>query len=190
MPVRIIDTAGIRDQAEQVEEIGIERARQKLSAADLVLFLLDASEGITYQDVNLFSKVSDKPVLLVLNKIDIGGLDANECSTAFQNKPCVAVSASKHEGIVELEKQIFAFVTRGQQWDPGHSCVPNVRQRSALKRALQSCKQVMAGLEGDVSPDLLAIDLQSALDNLGDIIGETTTEDVLDMIFDQFCIGK
>lgn len=190
LPVRIVDTAGIRDHAEQVEEIGIERARQKLSAADLVLFLIDASEGITDHDRSLYQNISGKPLLLVLNKIDVGRLDREQCLAEFGNPPCVAVSATQHKGIAELEKEIFTLVTKGEQWDPGHSCVPNLRQRSALERALESSKLVTAGLKNNMSADLLAIDLQSALDHLGDIIGETTTEDVLDMIFDQFCIGK
>lgn len=190
MPVRIVDTAGIRDHAEQVEEIGIERARQKLLAADLVLFLIDASEGITEHDRSLYQSIAGKPLLLVLNKIDAGGMDPHQCVAEFGNHQCVAVSATQHKGITELEQEIFQLVTKGQKWDPGHSCVPNVRQRSALKKALDSTKLITAGLENGMSADLLAIDAQSALDHLGDIIGETTTEDVLDMIFDQFCIGK
>lgn len=190
MPVRIVDTAGIRDHAEQVEEIGIERARQKLSSADLVLFLIDASDGITEHDRNLYQYISDKPILLVVNKIDVGNLEPEQCFSEFGDTPCVAVSATQHEGIAELEKQIFTMVTKGEKWDPGHSCVPNLRQRSALKRALESSILVTTALKSNMSADLLAIDLQSALDHLGDIIGETTTEDVLDMIFDQFCIGK
>lgn len=190
MPVRIVDTAGIRDHAEQVEEIGIERARQKLSSADLVLFLLDACEGITEHDRSLYQTIEGKPLLLVLNKIDVGGMDPHQCPAEFGNHQCVAVSATQHKGIAELEQEIFKLVTKGQQWDPGHSCVPNVRQRSALKKALDSTWLITTGLGNNMSADLLAVDVQSALDHLSDIIGETTTEDVLDMIFDQFCIGK
>ncbi|MCK5192263.1 MAG: tRNA uridine-5-carboxymethylaminomethyl(34) synthesis GTPase MnmE, partial [Desulfobulbaceae bacterium] len=190
MPVRIVDTAGIRDHAEQVEEIGIERARQKLSSADLVLFLIDASEGITEHDRSLYQTIAGKPLLLVLNKIDVGSMDPHQCPAEFGNHQCVAVSATQHKGIAELEQEIFKLVTKGQQWDPGHSCVPNVRQRSALEKALDSTRLITVGLENNMSADLLAIDVQSALDHLSDIIGETTTEDVLDMIFDQFCIGK
>ncbi|MBW1791183.1 MAG: tRNA uridine-5-carboxymethylaminomethyl(34) synthesis GTPase MnmE [Deltaproteobacteria bacterium] len=190
MPVRIVDTAGIRDHAEQVEEIGIERARQKLSSADLVLFLIDACEGITENDRSLYQTIEGKPLLLVLNKIDVGSMDPHQCPAEFGNHQCVAVSATQHKGIAELEQEIFKLVTKGQQWDPGHSCVPNVRQRSALKKALDSTWLITTGLGNNMSADLLAVDVQSALDHLSDIIGETTTEDVLDMIFDQFCIGK
>ena len=94
---------------------------------------------------------------------------------------------------MELKDTIFSLITgsrKGPGWDPGAAVVPNVRHKDALKKGLEACRRVEKGLEENVTPDLLAIDLQSALGYLGDIVGETTTEDVLDMIFERFCIGK
>jgi tRNA modification GTPase len=198
MPVRIVDTAGIRHTNETVEEMGIQRARAKLADAELVLFMLDATEPLVEEDQALYSSVKQnskkQKVLLVLNKIDIApGVSSEQYSTALGNEPLVSVSAKEHTGILELKDMVFSLITgsrKGPGWDPGAAVVPNVRHKGALKKGLEACRRVEKGLEVDVSPDLLAIDLQSALGYLGDIVGETTTEDVLDMIFEQFCIGK
>jgi tRNA modification GTPase len=190
MPVRIIDTAGIRDDAEEVEEIGIVRARKKLAEADVVLLIVDGTQPPGPADARLYASVGDKKILLVVNKMDIAGHDPAIFAQAFPDIPRVAISAKTHAGIADLENALFAMVTGGSLWDPGSSCVPNVRQRAALEKALTAAEQVAEGLRTALPPDLLAIELQAALDYLGDITGETTTEDILDLIFNQFCIGK
>ncbi|MCK5324160.1 MAG: tRNA uridine-5-carboxymethylaminomethyl(34) synthesis GTPase MnmE, partial [Desulfobulbaceae bacterium] len=192
MPVRIIDTAGIREDAEAVEEIGILRARQKLEEADLVLLLVDASVGPTDEDHRLYESMKERPLLLVVNKIDIAlDLDLSTYKDFFPGPALAAVSAKTRKGLGDLETAIFNSVTAGSlTWDPGHTCVPNVRHAASLKKAYESSKKVLDGLEIDLPPDLLAIELQAALDYLGDIVGQTTTEDVLDKIFSEFCIGK
>jgi tRNA modification GTPase len=198
MPVRIVDTAGIRHTSETVEEMGIQRARAKLANAELVLFMLDATESLTEEDQALYSSVKEnsrkQKVLLVLNKIDISPeAIAEQYSAALGSEPLVSISAKEHTGILELKDMVFSLITgssKGPGWDPGAAVVPNVRHKLALQKGLDACLRVEKGLDEEVSPDLLAIDLQLALDCLGDIVGATTTEDVLDMIFERFCIGK
>jgi len=198
MPVRIVDTAGIRHTSEAVEEMGIQRARAKLADADLVLFMLDATEPLTEEDKVLYSSIKQnrkkQKVLLVLNKIDIGPWASPEqFRAALGREELVSVSAKLQTNIPELKDRIFALITgpkKGTGWDPGAAVVPNVRHQNALKKALEACGRVRRGLDVDISPDLLAIDIQSTLDHLGNIVGETTAEDVLDMIFERFCIGK
>ena len=192
MPVRIVDTAGIREAVEAVEEIGILRARQKLEEADLVLLLVDASVGPTEEDHRLYENMKERPLLLVVNKIDIAlDPDLNTYKDFFPGVPLAAVSAKTRDGMGDLETAIFYSVTTGSlTWDPGHTCVPNVRHAASLKKTYDSTQKVLDGLEIDLPPDLLAIELQAALDYLGDIVGQTTTEDVLDKIFGEFCIGK
>lgn len=192
VPVRIVDTAGIRETAEAVEEIGIKKARQKLESADLVLLMVDGSDTPSRDDDLLYESVAGKPVILIVNKMDIARQAAvEEYRQRFAATPVVAISAKNHEGIRALEEAVFAQVTGGAApWEPGHAAAPNLRQERALARTLESVDAVLDGLARGLPPDLLAIELQTALDHLGDIIGETTTEDVLDMIFEQFCIGK
>ncbi len=198
MPVRIVDTAGIRTTSEEVEEMGIQRARAKLADADLVLFMLDATEELSKEDLELYSSVKQnrkkQKLLLVLNKIDIGPAQSPEpYRAALGNEELVAVSAKLHTGITELKESVFSLITgrtKGPGWDPGAAVVPNVRHKDALIKGLEACRRVEKGLRDEISPDLLAIDIQSALDHLGNIVGETTTEDILDMIFERFCLGK
>lgn len=198
MPVRIVDTAGIRHTSETVEEMGIQRARAKLADAELVLFMLDATEPLTDEDLELYSSIKQnrkkQQILLVLNKIDLAPEAATEeYRSALGNEELVSISAKMSTGVPELKDTIFSLMTgsrKGLGWDPGASVVPNVRHKDALKKTMEACRRVKAGLEAGVSPDLLSIDLQSALVHLGDIVGETTADDVLDMIFEKFCIGK
>lgn len=190
VPVRIVDTAGIRDGAEEVEEIGIERAKKKLTSADLVLLMLDGSQELSVADEKLFNYITNKRILLVVNKIDIARNKPDFFEKKYPNTPLVFISAKTHAGIPELEESLFSLITGDTGWDPGSTCVPNVRQKISLERALSSSERLLQGLAVDLPPDLLAIELQAGLDDLSDIIGETTTEDVLDLIFEQFCIGK
>jgi len=198
MPVRIVDTAGIRHTSETVEEMGIQRARAKLADADLVLFMLDATEPLTQEDQALYNSIKQnrkkQKVLLILNKIDIAaGTSPEQYRAGLGNEALVSASAKLHTGISELKDSVFSLITgrtKGPGWDPGAAVVPNVRHKYAMEKALEACRRAGKGLEANISPDLLAIDIQSALEHLGDIVGETTTEDVLDMIFEKFCIGK
>jgi len=198
MPVRIVDTAGIRHTIETVEEMGIQRARAKLADADLVLFVLDATENLTEEDKALYDSIKQnrkkQKILLVLNKIDLSSDTSSEkYRTELGNEELVAVSAKFHSGIPDLKNTIFSVVTgriEGPGWDPGAAAVPNIRHKAVMEKALEACRRAQKGLETDISPDLLAIDIQTALGHLGDIVGETTPEDVLDMIFERFCIGK
>lgn len=192
IPVRIIDTAGIRNDADTVEEMGILRTRKKLEQADLVLLMLDLSENLTDEDVQLFGSAAEKPVILVANKTDIGMPGAQgQISHAFPGQKFVAVSAKTGQGINILEEVIFTQVTdKSPGWDPGSKAVPNLRHKVSMINALDACLRISAGLKVGLSPDLLAIELQSALDHLGDIVGHTSTDDVLDKIFREFCIGK
>ncbi len=190
LPVRIVDTAGIRDHAGEVEEIGINRAKAKLEQADVVLFLIDGSGGITSEDWQLQKLIVGKPVLFVVNKIDIIKYEPADFAEFCAGSAPFAISAKQHLGIEKLEDGLYSLVTGGDGWDPGHGVVPNVRHLQALAKALVAVHRVQDGLGLALSADLLAVDLQEVLDGLGDIVGETTTEDVLDVIFEQFCLGK
>lgn len=189
MPVRIIDTAGIRNDADTVEELGIKRARDLINSADLVLFLVDGSVGIRQEDLDLFETVNHKPLLLIQNKQDIAQeeLVLPEKMLGYQQ---VSISAKQQEGIKLLKDTVFTSVVGGDgQWQE-EGCVPNMRHKEALSKALEASERLQEGFAFSATSDLLAIDLQDCLDHLGDIVGETTTEDVLDVIFEQFCLGK
>ena len=132
-----------------------------------------------------------KKVVVVVNKVDrVATLDLALYTEAFRGVPVVAISATTGEGIRSLEEAVYEAATGGQGLQEPGAAAPNVRHAAALQRALAAVYQIGEGLAADLPPDLLAIDLQAAMAFLGDIIGETTTDDVLDMIFAEFCLGK
>lgn len=190
MPVRIIDTAGIRDNAGEVEELGIKRARDLINKADLILFLIDGSRELIDGDRTLYGQVKHKPVLPVINKIDLCGIPIPDLSSLPDIGKCIKISAREQTGIELLKQAVFDAVTSGnEQWEEG-GCAPNMRHKLALIDAVEACDRVLLSLKGGLTNDLIAVDLQGCLDYLAEIVGETTTEDVLDVIFEQFCLGK
>ncbi len=192
VPVRIVDTAGIRKGADEVEEMGIERARKQIDQADLVLFMLDAVRGAQEEDRELFATVSHKPLLLIANKSDLNKQKPQVEDFALQkdDTPLIRISAKQQQGIEELKNAIFSRVVGDKdQWQED-GCAPNVRHKAALTRARDAAIRLGQGLETKITSDLLAIDLQDCLEELDAIVGITTTEDVLDVIFEQFCLGK
>lgn len=192
VPVRIVDTAGIRSEADEVEKLGIERARKQIDQADLVLFMIDGSRGIQAEDRQLFETVNHKPLLVVSNKSDLTTMafDAYDLGPEVDRRSCISISAKQQQGIEELRNAVFSSVVGGKnQWQE-EGCVPNIRHKAALFRARDAILRLEEGLAMEVTSDLLAIDLQDCLEQLDDIVGITTTEDVLDVIFEQFCLGK
>ncbi len=190
MPVRLIDTAGIRDNAEKVEELGIQRAKGLINEADLVLFMLDGTGGVSSADLKLFKEVRHKPLIIIVNKIDVCSADVDLSGSLDTDAPLIKISAKKQLGIETLKDALFKHVATGaEQWEEG-GCAPNIRHKHALIKAQQACFRVQESLALSLTSDLIAIDLQECLDQLNEIVGETSTEDILDVIFEQFCLGK
>ena len=192
IPARIVDTAGIREDACSVEELGIQRARQKVREADLVLFLVDASVPLTRQDLDLYTSLGKVDRVVALNKIDIADQDSLAAQeSAFTDVEFVKISARDHDGLTNLQDVIYHNIMgEGASIKERESCAPNVRHLAILEETLSACQRINAALAGGVTVDLVAVEVQSALDFLGDIVGLTTTDDVLDKIFAEFCIGK
>jgi tRNA modification GTPase len=153
--------------------------------------MVDGAAAVTDEDHRLFSSIAHKTVIVVINKVDLLAGEPFPGSTGFADTlPQVRISAKLNSGVDELKRQLFNMVSGGAvQWEE-EACAPNMRHRHSLKKARAACDRVMQGLDMDLTNDLLAIDLQECLDHLSDIVGETTTEDILDVIFEQFCLGK
>ena len=191
MPVRITDTAGIREGGDEVEALGIQRARRLLNEADIVFFMIDGADGILAEDTVLFASVSHKQNILVINKTDLLQDTDRATFIPFQKDlPRVFISAKEQHGMDTLRRLLFETVTGAKdQWQED-ACAPNLRHKQNLTKAKAAADGIVDGLEMGITNDLLAVDLQECLDQLGDIVGETTTEDILDVIFEQFCLGK
>ncbi len=191
LPVKLIDTAGLRETEDPVEKIGVEKAFKKLEYADLVLFLIDVSEKPTEEILNLYKKIKPFPHLIVLNKIDINPNYREEYKEIFKDGPEVIEISVKEEINLELlYEKIYEKVTSSQEVIIPE-VAPNLRQKIALEKAKEHLKLAMEELKKpNPLPELVSVELRSALSTLSEIIGEVTTEDLLSEIFSRFCIGK
>jgi tRNA modification GTPase len=188
LPVRIMDTAGIRDSGDIAEMEGVERSLRAMRKADLVLLILDGSEELHRTDIRLIDKSKTKDAIIVINKSDLPlrmSLDKLP-----PDKPVVRVSALKGMGIEALKDEIVDISTKGRKRDAVDTpLVTKERHLMALKRAYNAITSFLNGIDS-ISPELLAIELREALDALGEITGATTPEEILNKIFSEFCIGK
>ena len=186
--VHVVDTAGIRDSEDPVEREGIRRSRSLQSDADLQLIVLDGSRDLTQDDVDLIEKASGMRHILVVNKSD---LPAAVSEAALPSGALIArVSAKGGEGIDALREMVRQMLVAGGA-DAGEGImVTNARHRAALTRALQSLRQAQLALETGMAGEFLSIDLRAAAEALGEITGAITTDEILDRIFSEFCIGK
>ncbi|MBN3910729.1 MAG: tRNA uridine-5-carboxymethylaminomethyl(34) synthesis GTPase MnmE [Nostoc sp. NMS1] len=192
IPVQVLDTAGIRETTDQVEKIGVERSRRAANAADLVLLTIDASAGWTEGDREIYEQVQHRPLILVINKIDL--VEERERITLqskIQNpKSKIVTAASKNQGIDTLETAILELVKAEKIQAADMDLAINQRQAAALTQAKISLEQVQATIAQQLPLDFWTIDLRGAIQALGEITGEEVTESVLDKIFSKFCIGK
>ncbi|HQK76466.1 MAG TPA: 50S ribosome-binding GTPase, partial [Candidatus Hydrogenedentes bacterium] len=189
IPVRLSDTAGLRHSDDEVERIGVDIARTALSAADAVLFVVEATDPITPEDEALAADLHalDVPVFLVVNKTDLNPAPAlGRWGDGFA-ATCL-VSAQSGNGLHELEAALAKQLLGGVTMNPSDVLLNRVHQRDSLRRAHQALTHLLAAF--GASPEFLSIDLRDALAALGEITGETTAEDVLERIFASFCIGK
>ncbi|VAW33716.1 tRNA-5-carboxymethylaminomethyl-2-thiouridine(34)synthesis protein MnmE, partial [hydrothermal vent metagenome] len=191
LPVHIVDTAGIREARGEVEEIGIQRSMAKLTTADLVIMLLDAGSPPHADDERLFAKAAGKPLIIVINKSDIKRPEIiREHYARFPDTAIVTISAKTGDSLPQLEGLIYKTITGDDYSAESRQTIPNLRHQAAMTKALKAGRSFLRGLNNELAPDLMAIDLQTALDYLGEIVGYTTTEDILDKIFGDFCLGK
>jgi tRNA modification GTPase len=195
LPVRLMDTAGLRETADHVESIGVERARERVRTADLVLFVVDTTEQDFSEDLSLLDCAAGKKTIVVANKSDLSGAaGAERVRTTFEGYGTVVLSALEGTGAGELKDAVFREVTgrehRGPQPAPVGSLVVSARHRDSLEKALEGLGRVGEALGLSMPGEFVATDLRWAVDRLGEITGETTTEDILDRIFSDFCIGK
>lgn len=189
LPVRIIDSAGIRESRDEIEQEGIRRSLEKMALADLVLFMVDGSAPLDSQDRDLLQAIAGKRFVSVVTKSDLPAVVAG--SELPADVPVVRISSRSGSGIGQLRSAIFnSFVSDNVLTSRDHVAVTTVRHRDILVRALAGLEAFNARLESGVSGELLAIDLRDSLGAVGEITGETTPDAILDIIFSSFCIGK
>ncbi len=191
-PFVVRDTAGIRHTEDVVEKIGVERAIALMEGADLVLCVVDGSSPLDDDDISLLQQVHGKTAVLVANKSDIGSAESDErYREILPDVPIVRISAATGEGLEKLEQTIVEQVIQGGIDLTGDSLVvTRARHKQALKEAAASLEAARRTLEMGLPQDLIAIDIRGAAESLGEVTGESVTDEVIERIFADFCIGK
>ena len=189
IPLHVVDTAGIRDASNIVEQIGIERSRKALNSADLVLLVLDVSSKLTEEDIKLLNNVPSDRSVLILNKSDLQIAISDEEIKKYRI-PYVKLSALKGDGLRELENLINEMFMTGKIENNNTALVSNIRHIDLLKKATDDIEQALSALEDNMPIDLVNIDIDNARQNIGSITGKTVHEELLDFIFAEFCVGK
>ena len=191
VPLRLVDTAGIRDSEDIVEKIGVERSRKALSEADLILFVLNNNEPLTEDDQTLFEVIKNEDVIVIINKTDLEQrLDVSELREMIGDMPLIQTSMLKQEGIDELEIQIKDLFFGGEVQNQDMTYVSNSRHISLLKQARQSIQDAIDAAESGIPMDMVQIDLTRTWEILGEILGESASDELIDQLFSQFCLGK
>jgi tRNA modification GTPase len=191
VPVRLVDTAGLHAGCGLVEKEGVRRARNQMDSADLLLVLLDGSEPLCQEDRQILRETEDRTGFVVINKIDLPkALDMEVVESLAAAKLKIYTSAQRGDGLENLARAIGKELLNSQGPDISEPMVSRLRHQEALKRAAENIGRARRGLSKGVSEELVAIDLREALSAVGQITGEVYSEEILDRIFAQFCVGK
>ncbi|MUK88138.1 tRNA uridine-5-carboxymethylaminomethyl(34) synthesis GTPase MnmE [Ornithinibacillus sp. L9] len=191
VPLRLVDTAGIRETEDIVEKIGVERSRKVLKESDLILFVLNYNEALSDEDKKLFEAIKGLEYIVIINKTDLPQkLDLDEVKQYSEERPIVTTSLIEEKGVDELESAIAKTFFAGDIDTGDLTYVSNVRHIQLLKQAKQALEDAMASLEMEMPLDIVQIDVTRTWEFLGEIIGDTASDSLIDQLFSQFCLGK
>lgn len=191
IPLKIVDTAGIRETDDVVEKIGVEKSMASFDTADLIIMVVDSSSELSEEDREILEKVQGKETILLLNKTDLPQvIDEEEVKKYVNEENIIKISALHNEGIENVHDRIEAMVYKGDIKSSSNVIITNSRHKDALYRAMKSTEDAMRAIEDRMPLDFVEVDLKNIWDYLGYINGDTVSEDLLDNIFHNFCIGK
>ncbi|MFR3288036.1 MAG: tRNA uridine-5-carboxymethylaminomethyl(34) synthesis GTPase MnmE [Enterococcus casseliflavus] len=191
VPLKLIDTAGIRETEDVVEKIGVERSRKALAEAELILLVLNQSEGLTQEDKQLLELTAGSRRIILLNKTDLEPkLAPAELVQYAADEPIFSVSVLTNEGLDQLEQAIADLFFGGKTTDKDASYLSNTRHIALLENAVQSLSEVIQGIEAGMPVDLVQIDMTRCWDYLGEVVGDSVQDELITQLFSQFCLGK
>ncbi len=192
IPLRLMDTAGIRETDDIVEKIGVERAEKIISSSELIIVVVDASTGLRDEDIEIIKMVSQKKILIIANKIDIAASDhvVKDMKKKLKDKKIIEASIKNNIGIDILENQIIEMFFKGGLNSENDVIITNLRHKNLVDKAIQSISEACEACEKGMPLDCVTIDIRNSAEFLGQITGESIREDVMNEIFKKFCIGK
>lgn len=190
IPLKLVDTAGIRETEDVVERIGVERSREALNNAELILYLLDNTQGFSSEDEEILDVLKDRNVIIIVNKIDLDGkIDIEDMQSKY-DFPVVLTSITEGTGIKSLEEGIKQLFFSGGLSLQDSTYVSNNRHIHLLEQANTSISDAIEAAEMDIPVDMIQIDLVKTWQLLGEVIGQDVSEELIDQLFSQFCLGK
>ncbi len=190
IPLVLVDTAGIRKTDDIVENIGVEKSKQFIEKADLVLLVLDASKELEDEDIEVITKIKEKnkKVIVLLNKIDLNKKINLE---GYNLENIVEISAKDNIGIEDMQEKIYSYIVEEDVENSSEKLIiTNIRHKTALEKTKDAIKNIFETIDMGLPMDLISVDLKEALDSLSEITGEISSEDILDHVFGNFCVGK
>ena len=188
--LNIMDTAGIRNTEDIVEKIGVSKAKEYANKADFIIYVIDSSTALDDSDFEIMEILKDKKAVVLLNKSDLDVVTSKEEVEKHLDKTIIAISAKENTGITELEETIKEMFFHGEVSFNDEIYITNIRQKNSLQDALDSLNLVVQSIEDDMPEDFYSIDLMSAYESLGKMIGESVEDDLVNEIFSKFCMGK
>mgnify|MGYP001397541772 FL=1 len=191
VPLKLIDTAGIRETEDVVERIGVERSRKALAEADLILLVLNQSEPLTAEDEQLLEATKGLKRIILLNKTDLPAqLEQEKLNKLIENEPVFSISVAKNDGLDHLESAISDLFFSGETGERDATYVSNTRHIALLEKASLSLEEVIAGIDAGMPVDLVQIDMTRCWDYLGEVVGDSVQDELITQLFSQFCLGK
>lgn len=188
--LNIMDTAGIRSTEDIVEKIGVDKAKEYADKADLVIYVIDASTPLDENDFEIMSLLQDKKTIILFNKSDLEPKITNDEVKNHLDKTIISISAKENVGITELEETIKNLFFEGKITFNDEVYITNIRQKNSLQEAFDSLHLVLQSIKDEMPEDFYSIDLMNAYESLGNIIGESIEDDLVNEIFSKFCMGK
>lgn len=191
IPIKIIDTAGIREASDEIEKIGIKRSKEIADNADLLIAIFDISANIDEEDMEIIDLIRDKKSIIVLNKIDLIEENINiDSRISDLNKKIIKISALTQDGIEKISKTIVEMFKINEINIDDEIIVTNTRHKNLINKALNSTENTQISLENKMPMDIVAIEIKNILEDLGEITGEDVSENIINEIFAKFCLGK
>ncbi len=191
IPLKLIDTAGIRNAQDEIEKIGVEKALKLLEEADFIISIFDNTKPLEKEDIQILDLIQNKKAVILLNKIDEKDIQLEQTEEIKRiNKPVIKISAKKKQGIEMLYKQILEMFTLNEIEINNGDLITNIRHKEQIRKAIEAIKQGKEALEENMPIDLIAISMKQTLEELSAITGENVSEDIIAEIFSKFCLGK
>jgi tRNA modification GTPase len=189
--VRFFDTAGIRQTEDDIEQIGIDRSKGAFNNSDLVLLVLDSSAPLDGEDLEIMRHVGGRPAIALMNKSDLPGrMVPGDVAKALPGAAIIPASVKNGDGIGRLRQEISGLVYQGRATQGGSAALTNARQEDAARRALAEMDDALAAFRSGETLDLVEIPIRAAWEFLGEITGESAAEDIIERVFEKFCLGK